>query len=581
MDNINKSNNTPRIPNKHTNNNYNDSKSSKTSFADDKHSNSIDKRKTVLADTSISATRDANSESFNKITDEFYNDLKQYLTLSKLNASMLTENFLPRIHATRDDNGFFNLSSKRLEALFIQAETKNLAVIQIIDAVKNKINTDLLASENVNLSFCLDFLDSVKVYYQMVKQLTNLLGFSAEDKKKYTANIYKLFIEGNILYKNIEDYNNDSNDSGMFLFDNEWRYSSRSIIALAMAIETLVVHRKTLSIDIIKNIASVFSCKPTDNNTKVEYGVYFLPEHPGALDELLQKGKIAKRVTYDSIYNIPDECNRKTFNRLKNLEMEVPLDKDLLEEAINTKLKKNHKIRLQDTEKDYCRITSIIEKDTGKETEVNSEAYPFKFILNTIDKQKLGIVVKFDTDNHDKQAYTEQIIADFNTKIQEVITDLEYLTALTKLGSLLCKTHFLEDANGRSIFFILYPTLIISRGLWPTKQLYNLWEDIAFLPYEQLAQLFLNNCIKMPTIKPNLTADWRTVLPEDEKVRIACTTNDTKLVQALYASSDTIQHPVSTNSPETKKLPLELMQEYANHNLYKDTISFLEQITNT
>jgi hypothetical protein len=52
-------------------------------------------------------------------------------------------------------------------------------------------------------------------------------------------------------------------------------------------------------------------------------------------------------------------------------------------------------------------------------------------------------------------------------------------------------------------------------------------------------------------------------------------------VQALYASSDTIQHPVSTNSPETKKLPLELMQEYANHNLYKDTISFLEQITNT
>jgi hypothetical protein len=76
-----------------------------------------------------------------------------------------------------------------------------------------------------------------------------------------------------------------------------------------------------------------------------------------------------------------------------------------------------------------------------------------------------------------------------------------------KFAGSLQRAHIYKDANGRLTYFNLVPALLIKRGLWLTRQPFNLWLLIDAVPPEELAKEYLDLCIQMSKILPNKQHD--------------------------------------------------------------------------
>jgi hypothetical protein len=409
------------------------------------------------------------------------------------------------------DNTFFLSISPHVNALIKETHKNSLNFEEIIDAI-----IDELISSNINITLtimCDNLLNSAKQYEQQKQQLSLFLGLNSEEGKQYIENIYKLFIEGDTLYNSYYDFNTDTNNCGPYVFENEKGYLNNCLTALFYTLEELFVKNEQLTLQVVSNVIKIFN-SGINKYGKAVYTSFFLQSYSSWTAKLIAQGKIAKYIIIDETFDKsnPEEDIRITKHYMPGL-FKVESDKSLVEDHINERLGENTSIALKQSEEDsdYYIVDTI--KET-KDDEINitstsdisdRQACIFETMYNPA-PAILITKISFDK-TYKADEYIKSLIDTFNNETTQTQTDLEYVTSLMKFAGSLQRAHIYKDANGRLTYFNLVPALLIKRGLWLTRQPFNLWLLIDAVPPEELAKEYLDLCIQMSKILPNKQHD--------------------------------------------------------------------------
>jgi hypothetical protein len=509
----------------------------------------------------------------NNIVSSFVNSLLLAITETNINPNDTKEGiFIPQI--TNDD--FFIKISPIIKNLVIAVKDNILDLNEVIDDIKLQVTSCSLNSSIKNM--CYSLLNIVKSYEHQKKQLSLFWGINDVEHNIYVENIYKLFIEGDRLYSSYDDFNNDTNDLGEYVFESENLYLCRCFTGLSYTVKELIIENKSLNIRLIDNIIGIFASEPNDGSLVSSYTSNFHKQHTDAVTKLLAQGKVAKYITFDNANDIPEALQHaETIKDEKKGKAKVYCNEILIEDYINSKLSEDTKLYLKESEDDpdYYIVDKILKNKNGNITTISAddikEKQPCIFEIKH-DPQQLSIKISFD-DDEDHEEYMEKLINDFNKEISATQTDLEYVTALIKLASSLQRAHIYRDANGRYTFFNLVIALLIKKGLFPTKQPFNLWKLVDVLSPKELAEKYLALCIKAPNIQINNNDHWLEALPESEQIRVACATGDQAVIEKfLTQDASLLLKPVPTTSAQSVKKPLSLMRKYNHYDLYTYTV---------
>jgi hypothetical protein len=391
--------------------------------------------------------------------------------------------------------------------------------LNVNDVIKNITGKLIFSNASIkHITTCSRLLKSAQQYEKQIKQLSLFLGVSAEDKKQYIQNIYKLFIEGDILYPRYNDFNKNTNDKGPYVFEDEKSYMNHNVDAFCYTVKELLIDNKKLCLQQLDNIIKIFNTK-RDKKHLSHYMTNFNQKYSREAVNLLAQGKIAKYIVIDDINNalklekdvwISPQGTKGVFK--------VERDKHLVEDYINSKLDENTSIALKQSEADpdYYTIDKILIKSNNETTILGSDILEKQACIfePLFSPQEEDLLVYSSFDNkYDQEEYAKSLITTYYNETAHKQTDLEYATSVMKFAGSLQRAHIYQDCNGRMTFFNLVPVLLMKHGLWVTRQPFNLWDMIDSLPPKELAKKYLELCIKMPEIQPNNEHYWLNSLP--------------------------------------------------------------------
>ena len=523
--------------------------------------NQLLKLENQISAISLSRAKEVRQKKQNHITNTFTNALFFHLKDKMIDPDKKTiASYIPVI----DDDGFFREISPIISDMLKKIEDEGLDLNEVLDE-----SLSIVTSSNLDYKLrdiCCSLLNSIRRFEQEKQQLVNFLGLNKQDYRTYIKNIHELFIEGDYAYKCKKDFNNGINGLGAYVFEDEEGYVSRCLNAFSYSIEQLVIKNNPLSLHLVKNIIGFFSSFITTSTTAL-YTATFSKEFSKGVVSLLSRGKIARYVITDCPYELQKIlAGVKVRSSRQEGMYDVYIGKDLLEGYINHKLSDDHKIKLKTSKEDpNYYVVDTINNTTQKHPNIFEVLY---------EEPELNLEVSFDTINYNKEAYLECLINTFNNEVSQTPTDLEYTTSVVKLVASLQRAHLLADANGRYSAFNLLPVLLMKKGLWLTKQPFNLWYLMDGSEPEDLAKIFYSLCIPAPNIQPNNVHHWMQAIPMSEQIRIACVTgNQSFLKDLLDNAPQLLLVPVATNSQKNKKMPIKILKEYGHKDLYDSICS--------
>jgi hypothetical protein len=466
------------------------------------------------------------------LVNHFVRECLILIKKSNINPENLQEHILlPCIK----DKTFFLSISPHVDSLIKATQKNSLNFEKIIDAIVDK-----LISSNLNIQLilmCRNLLNSAKQYEQQKQQLSLFLGLNSEEGKQYIENIYKLFIEGDILYnKNYTDFYYDTNNKGPYVFENEKGYITICFTSFSYTFEELIIKNKQLNLQLVSNIMKIFGS--STNKYVTTFYTSCFPKHCSSWTaKLLAQGKIAKYIIIDDTDDISEikkleKGIRITKHHLLPGLFKAAKDKSTVEDYINNQLDNNTSITLKQSAEDpNYYIVDTIEETKNGETIITStsdisdrQACIFETIYHN-DSAMIITKISFDK-TYKADEYIKSLIDTYNNETAQTQTDLEYATSVMKFAGSLQRAHIYQDCNGRTSFFNLVPVLLMKRGLCLTKQPFNLWLLIDSKSPEELAKKYLGLCIEMPEMHHNAEYDWCHALPEAERLRIAFATNN-------------------------------------------------------
>jgi hypothetical protein len=471
-------------------------------------------------------------EQQNILVTNFVDECLIIIKRSNINPENIKENILlPCI----EDKTFFLSISPYVDSLIKAINENSLN----FDTVTNAIICQLKSSgTSLQLThMCHNLLNSAKQYEQQKQQLSLFLGLNSEEGKQYIENLYKLFIEGDILYnKNYTDFYYDTNNKGPYVFENEKGYITICFTSFSYTFEELIIKNKQLSLQLVSNIMKIFGSSIYKYATTF-YTSYFSQHYSSWAAKLLAQGKIAKYIIIDDTDDISeikklDIDIRITKHHLLPRLFKVAKDKSIVEDYINNKLDDNTYITLKQSAEDpnYYIVDTIEETKNSKiiitsTSDISDRQACIFETMYTTTPTLLNTKISFDK-TYKADEYIQSLIDTYNNETAQTQTDLEYATSVMKFAGSLQRAHIYQDCNGRTSFFNLVPVLLMKRGLCLTKQPFNLWLLIDSKSPEELAKKYLNLCIKMPEIHHNAEYDWCHALPVAERLRIALATNN-------------------------------------------------------
>jgi hypothetical protein len=487
------------------------------------------------------------------LVDDFVTELLFHLQETAVNPDNInTSSFIPFIAGSK----FFTEMSPIISKLVESTDENNFILNEVIDNIISSIVNCDLSSSIVNM--CSSLLNSVKTYEQQKKQLGRFWGLDDTEYNKYLQNIYKLFIEGDRLYPSLDSFEKDINDLGPYIFENETSYLPCCLSSLSHTVEQLSIKNKPLSSQLINEMMGIFGSYIKEKGIS-SYRSIFSKDDTKEFVSLLSQGKIAK---YFLIY----DCEAK-----------ASCDAYYIESHINNIISDDTKVTLKQSEEDpdYYIIDTITETKNGATEVISSEdvleKQPCIFEIED-STRKLMMIISFDT-KYNKAEYINYLVDRFNNEIAQEQTDLEYAVSVIKLGGALQRAHVYVDANGRGAFFNIVIVLLIKRGLFPTRQPFNLWGLIDAVSPEILAKKYLEQCIKAPNIQHDDNYHWLDALPVSEQLRIACITGNQSIIKKILNSApELLFNHVQNIGTKKAKDPLTIMEKYGHHNLIQYTL---------
>jgi hypothetical protein len=487
------------------------------------------------------------------LVGDFVTELLFHLQETAVNPDDInTSSFIPCIA----DSKFFTVISPIISKLVRSTDENNFILNEVIDNIISSFVNCELSSSRVNM--CSSLLNSVKSYEQQKKQLGRFWGLGDTEYNKYLQNIYKLFIEGDKLYPSLDSFEKDINDLGPYIFENETSYLSCCLSAISCTTEQLVIKNKPLSTRLINEMMGIFGSYIKEKGIS-SYRSIFSKDDTKEFVSLLSQGKIAR-------YLLLDNCTVKSFCGIA-----------FIESHINSSISDNTKVKLKQSEEDpdYYVIDTITETKNGAIEVISSEdaleKQPCVFEIEYFIK-KLTMKISFDR-KYNKAEYINYLVTSFNNETAKEQTDLEYAISVIKLGGALQRAHVYTDANGRGTFFNIVIVLLIKRGLFPTRQPFNLWKLIDAVSPEILAKKYLEQCIKAPNIQHDDNYHWLDVLPASEKLRIACIIGNKSIIKKILNSApELLFNHVQNIGTKKAKYPLTIMEKYGHHNLIQYTL---------
>jgi hypothetical protein len=488
------------------------------------------------------------------LVDNFVAELLSHLKETAVNPDDIdTSSFIPFIV----DINFFTTISPIISKLVKSIDENNFILNEVIDNIISTIVNCELSSSIVNM--CSSLLNSVKSYEQQKKQLGRFWGLDDTEYNKYLQNIYKLFIEGDKLYPSLDSFEKNINDLGPYIFENEASYLPCCLSAFSCTVEKLIIKNKPLNSQIINEMMGIFSSSIKESGIS-SYRSIFSKDDTKEFVSLLSQGKIAK-------YLLLDNCTAKSF-----------CDMSFIESHINSSISDDTKVKLKQSEEDpdYYVIDTITETKNGAIEVISSEdvleKQPCIFEIED-STRKLMMIISFDR-KYNKAEYINYLVDRFNNEIAQEQTDLEYAISVMKLGGALQRAHVYTDANGRGTFFNIVIVLLIKRGLFPTRQPFNLWKLIDAVSPERVARKYLEQCIKAPNIQHDDNYHWLDALPVSEQLRIACITGNQSIIKnILDVAPELLFKHVQNISTKEAEDPLTIMEKYGHHSLLRYTLS--------
>jgi hypothetical protein len=359
-----------------------------------------------------------------------------------------------------------------------------------------------------------------------------IYSFISQQLLEYPISLDLMFIEEESRFTTTRKHPDKIVDLGAHAFDNEWLYMERCYRAFIYLLNKQIKEISNINFTDLREVNAILGGYTSSINKNSVYCCDIPRNYGHQFINLVRQGIICDtNFQYSAI-------NLDSYQRIFELEFFIYRSLGVVIKLEEIVFQGNKYFKIKSSTGQDNSLTAKKKEQLLKDLHGQTNNKAFIFNIGQIDDYNFYLQIQYCYYKQ-RDDTCQQLLGIYYKEIKNFSTIEQKVSLAVSLCSLLQRIHPFLDANGRTLFFILFPVLLYQMGIWPIKMLRNPWVLLELTPAKNLAHQILDVCIPAPKFQSTITA-WNKYITVTEKMRINCALGNIAIIKDLLEEDPNI-----------------------------------------